>query len=122
MPATTAKGYPYPLGTDRLNDGDDAIKALAQFTETQAGQGAAGIVSVPVASGAAVGSAAVTFPVGRFSSAPVVQTTINAANTGWLPWGVYNLTTSGCTVQVAHRDGTASGSNTSFNVMWLARN
>lgn len=27
--ATTADGLPYPVGTDRLVDGDDAIKALA---------------------------------------------------------------------------------------------
>lgn len=30
MPANTPdKGYPYPLGSDRLMDGDDAIHALA---------------------------------------------------------------------------------------------
>lgn len=31
MPATTpTNGLPYPLGTDRVMDGDDAIKALAE--------------------------------------------------------------------------------------------
>src|SRR5262245_35079647 len=31
MPANTAtNGLPYPLGTDPISDGDDAIKALAQ--------------------------------------------------------------------------------------------
>lgn len=30
MPGSTTNGLPYPLGTDRLMDGDDAIKALAQ--------------------------------------------------------------------------------------------
>jgi hypothetical protein len=34
MPATTAKyAYPYPLGTDPVSDGDDAIKALADRVE-----------------------------------------------------------------------------------------
>ena len=28
--ATTASGLPYPVGTDRVMDGDDAIKALAE--------------------------------------------------------------------------------------------
>lgn len=30
MGSTTSKGYPYPVGTDRVMDGDDAIKALAE--------------------------------------------------------------------------------------------
>lgn len=29
MPANTPNGFPYPLGTDRLMDGDDAIHNLA---------------------------------------------------------------------------------------------
>jgi len=31
--ATTANGVPYPLGTDLVRDGDDAIKALAQWVD-----------------------------------------------------------------------------------------
>lgn len=31
--ATPALALPYPLGTDRVSDGDDAIKALAERTE-----------------------------------------------------------------------------------------
>jgi hypothetical protein len=35
MPGTTPKlALPYPLGTDRVADGDDAIKALAERVET----------------------------------------------------------------------------------------
>lgn len=34
MPGTTAHGLPYPLGTDLLADGDDAIKALAEAVDT----------------------------------------------------------------------------------------
>ena len=30
MPANTTHGLPYPLGTDRVMDGDNAIKALAE--------------------------------------------------------------------------------------------
>lgn len=34
--ATTGKGYPYPVGTDRVMDGDDAIKALAEAVDGDA--------------------------------------------------------------------------------------
>jgi hypothetical protein len=34
--ATTSKGYPYPVGTDRVADGDDAIKALAEAVNSDA--------------------------------------------------------------------------------------
>lgn len=30
MGSTTSKGYPFPVGTDRVMDGDDAIQALAE--------------------------------------------------------------------------------------------
>lgn len=38
MATTTAKGYPYPVGTDRVMDGDDAIKALAEALDADATQ------------------------------------------------------------------------------------
>jgi hypothetical protein len=34
MGSTTTKGYPYPVGTDRVMDGDDAIKALAEAVDS----------------------------------------------------------------------------------------
>lgn len=33
MPANTAHGFPYPLGTDPISDGDDQIKALAEAVD-----------------------------------------------------------------------------------------
>lgn len=33
MPTTTPNGVPYPLGTDRVMDGDDAIHNLAQWLD-----------------------------------------------------------------------------------------
>lgn len=33
MPANTTHGLPYPLGTDRVMDGDNAIKALAEAVD-----------------------------------------------------------------------------------------
>jgi hypothetical protein len=34
--ASTIKGYPYPVGTDRVMDGDNAIQALAEAVEADA--------------------------------------------------------------------------------------
>lgn len=73
--ANTPKGFPYPVGTDRVMDGDDAIRALATAVDTSVGVLAAGTVSITTpASGA--GTAAVTFPVGRFTVAPFVALTL----------------------------------------------
>ena len=33
MGSTTTHGFPYPVGTDRVMDGDNAIQALAQYTD-----------------------------------------------------------------------------------------
>lgn len=71
MPSTTTKGYPYPVGTDRVMDGDDSIKSLAEAVDTKLGVGAAGVVTINV-SASTPASGAVTFPVGRFTTTPVV--------------------------------------------------
>jgi hypothetical protein len=60
--ATVAKGYPYPVGTDRVMDGDDAIRALAESLDadatrvtkaTSGGQSVPSQVSAPIVWGAA---------------------------------------------------------------------
>lgn len=33
MGSTTTHGFPFPVGTDRVMDGDNAIQALAQYTD-----------------------------------------------------------------------------------------
>ena len=33
MGSQTAHGFPYPVGTDRVMDGDNAMQALAQYTD-----------------------------------------------------------------------------------------
>lgn len=35
MATKTANGFPYPVGTDRVMDGDDAIRALAEYTDAK---------------------------------------------------------------------------------------
>lgn len=120
MPANTPKGFPYPLGTDRVTDGDDAIHNLATAIDTRVGVIAAGLVSVPVSSGQSLGSVAVTFPAGRFSAVPVVNGTFNGTNVAWSGVNISSITAAGCTVGVSHRDGTPSGTTTAFTVAWHA--
>jgi hypothetical protein len=76
--AQTPRGYPYPLGTDRVMDGDDAIKALAQAVNDRLGAIAAGQLTVtPVSADTAINTP-VNFPAGRFSVAPLVFVVSNA--------------------------------------------
>ena len=119
MPATTPKGYPYPLGTDRVTDGDDSIHNLATAVETLLGVAASGSVVVTVATGTASGSIAVTFPAGRFPAAPMGFACCHGA-----PVSYYGATgppaTTGMTVYAIKRDGANVSSPTSLTVSWLA--
>ena len=75
MGSVTSLGYPYPIGTDRVMDGDNAIQALAERINSHVGVLASGVVPVTIATAGTVGTAAVTFPVGRFTVAPNVTVT-----------------------------------------------
>jgi hypothetical protein len=81
MPANTALGYPYPLGTDRVADGDDAIRSLAEAVDDHAGVFASGIVTVVNVTPNTPTTATVTFPVGRFTAQPVICLTANGGST-----------------------------------------
>lgn len=48
---TTTRGYPYPEGTDPINQGDDAIKALAGKVDLQLRKTMAGFLPVTVTAG-----------------------------------------------------------------------
>jgi hypothetical protein len=76
MPANTAKGYPYPLGTDRVMDGDDAIKNLATAVDSKLPAKTYvtdGTVSI---SANVAANATITFPAGRFTVAPRVTVNV----------------------------------------------
>ena len=71
MPANTPRGYPYPLGTDRVMDGDDAIGSLASAVDTRLGVSASGSITHPF-NNVTQSVIAVTFPAGRFVNPPMV--------------------------------------------------
>ena len=69
MPSqTSAKNLPYPLGTDRLMDGDDQIRKLAQSVDNMV---QAGKADVNVTTGGTYTTLSVTFPV-AYSAPPAV--------------------------------------------------
>ena len=111
MPASTPTyAIPYPLGTDRVMDGDDAIKSLAerveavwQFFYTE----------VTVLAGTTFRSAGITWPV-AYSAAPTVVcqvATKPGATAGYFA-NAYSVTNLGCQVRVDKAVGAAPGANT----------
>ena len=119
MPATTARGYPYPLGTDRVADGDDAIHSLATQIDTALGASAAGTVGITHASAGTTASASVTFPVGRFTAPPTfisvqpwLTTNGGVLEGGGSPTGVL---ATGFTANYYRPSGTGA-----MTVQWLA--
>lgn len=118
MGSQTAKGYPYPLGTDRVMDGDDAIKALAEAVDGKIGVAAMGTFpGGSLASG--VVNVAITYPVGRFTAAP---TLIGLAVHPDTTVGVLNSSTTGGTLAVQQRTsaGAIITTGTSRTGVWIA--
>lgn len=114
MPANTPLGFPYPLGTDRLADGDDAIKNLATAVDTKLGVAASGSGVLSNVSTTAT-TLAVTFPAGRFTAAPTVLTAQSAGNPTNNNVAVTGVTTTGCTLVAQRFSGTGA-----VTVTWYA--
>lgn len=118
MPATTPKGFPYPLGTDRVTDGDDAIHNLATAVDTTVGVMAAGTMTtaVPTALNTPV-STALTFPAGRFNATPQVMASLSgSAVNAFAPLGVTGVSPTGCVIWYSK----SSGGLAAVNVLWMA--
>lgn len=105
MPATTPKGYPYPLGTDRLMDGDDAIHNLAQALDDNVGRVAAGQVTVNITTLNTPASTAVTFPVGRFNASPFAVAQYNGTLSN-RQGQAQGMTATGCVIWAWQSAGT----------------
>src|SRR5262245_5861821 len=93
---TTTKNLPYPLGTDRVMDGDDIIKGLANAVDNMV---QAQALSLNVVTANTPASVVVTFPV-AYGSAPFVMlsmmTNATPAAGSFVLW-VNNVTTTGFT-------------------------
>lgn len=108
MGDVTPKGYPFPVGTDRVMDGDDAIEALAVTIDGKLPYAVwVGSVTVPVNNTQAA-SAIVTIPAGRFPVAPRLTSTVRNTSV----WFSYTQSISATSVTVGVRTtGAAATAN-----------
>ncbi len=120
MPAPfsdTSKGYPYIAGTQNASLIDDwALQLATKLENTVPMAIAAGSVNVTMTA-STIGSATVTFPVGRFTVAPLVFTVIQQAGQTIVssPSGV---TAAGFTANITDTRPTARTGT--FPVYWFA--
>ena len=109
---STVNGLPVPDDVDPLGQGAAAIRALAGRINPVA----SGIVSLAFA-GTSTKTVAVTFPVGRFPTAPSV--TVSASGSAILyGYVVSSASTTGVTVGLAQRDNGAVTAN--IGCQWQA--
>jgi hypothetical protein len=114
-PSNTPHGYPYPLGSDRLADGDDAMRNLATAIDTRLGVVAGGVVTIPVVAAGTNYNVVVTYPVGRFTALPHVSVTPVGIQANSLRASIRDPLTTGCTIVGSRDNGTAT-----FPVQWMA--
>jgi hypothetical protein len=67
---TAGKNLPYPLGTDRVMDGDDAIRRLAQSVDNMIQMAQ---LTIPITAAQTAASVTWTFPI-AFAAGPMVFT------------------------------------------------
>lgn len=117
--ASTTHGYPYPIGTDRVMDGDDAIHALADKVENNLLGGVlSGMATTPAPPAVNTGvSVTVTFPVGRFTAVPFVVAQCVASSPHTVACTTLNATASGVTLNGSR----LSGSLSAINIAWMAQ-
>lgn len=119
MPGATSHGYPYPLGTDRVADGDNAIHDLAQKVNDQLGAMASGLANVTITAIDTVANVSVTLPVGRFLSAPqVVATSFGGTTPGYASttYSISSASATGFTLNAYRR----AGGTGAQQVAWIA--
>lgn len=111
----TPHGYPYPVGTDRVMDGDDVIHNLADKIDSQLGVLASGSVTVQTTTVNTPASASVTFPAGRFTTPPNVIVSCQGANPQFAFASTAAPTASGTVLWACKTTGTAA-----TVVYWIA--
>lgn len=116
MPANTPNGLPYPLGTDPLAQGDDAIHALADELNKRVPY------RLAFATGVAVGGVLagnnlnipVVYPVGLFTQTPIILAITGSNRLGL---AVLANTKDGATLQVANFTSATAAATT---LQWVA--
>lgn len=111
---TATYRLPYPTGGDRVMDGDDAIKALAQRVETV---WQFYYTEVTILAGNTFISKGLVWPT-AFTAAPTVVASVatKGATTAGYAAHIYAVTAAGCTLRVDKLIGSAPGSNVTIGV------
>lgn len=122
---TTRANLPYPVGTDRVMDGDDAIRGLAERLDGSA----AGPVSVPYSEAGGTASfgmtaatnatVAVTYPAGRFSVSPLVVAVASGSASSVMFASVTAKSATGCSITIRNYQELAITGT--FLVDWQAK-
>lgn len=115
MPSTTTRGFRYPLDSDPVSDGAAAVRNLADDVNSKVGAIARGTSTVTVTA-STIGTAAVSFPAGRFTAAPAVVATGNNSSV-WMAY-VQAVTKDRFTLGVRQVQGTSTSATVS--VHWIA--
>jgi hypothetical protein len=126
MPANTPFfAFPYPLNTDPVVNGDDTIKALAEKVEAQLSGGGVTVTnplrmtanssSITNPASNSGQSVAVTWPVGRFTVAPLVVVT--GISSGYSAASAGGVTVTGFTAKMWNPTGSTP---TGSVMVWIA--
>src|SRR5262245_8593149 len=113
--ATTTKGFPYPVGTDRVMDGDDAIKALAEAVDSKIGVLAAGTATIPITTANSTATVTITFSPPLPSAPRAVLMSIGNMVNGPGAISMWTSTTTATSTILAGQ----RTSTTPFPVQWL---
>jgi hypothetical protein len=119
VPTTTTLGFRVPLDSDPVCDGAEATRNLGQDVDDFVGVLAAGTINITLTA-VTFNSAAITFPVGRFASAPIVVASLASAPGGSnkLTARCSGVTAAGATLFVYSADGTNATATVAVN--WIA--
>jgi hypothetical protein len=116
MPGSTAGGLPYPLGTEPVRDGDNAIKALADALQVRGGAQRVQRGSVLVTLDPN-GQVAHVFPV-PFTGTPVVTFSSDGAKGVVILFNLVSRDTAGMVV-TAVQVSTVSGTTIRTGPTWM---
>ena len=107
---TTPHAVPFLEDSDSLGSIAAWSESIAEWVNDNVGRHASGSVLVDIVSAGTAAVAAVSFPAGRFSVAPIVTATPVAGASGLendARVSVDSITTTGCNVRAARTVGTA---------------
>lgn len=101
---TTPHGYPYPDRSDPVGNGDLAIRALAEYTDSQVGVMAGGTATIQLTADA-TRTVGITFPLNRFATPPRVIAT--CSHSKYIAT-VQSITTAGATLTIRQYEAQAN--------------